>query len=76
MVIYMREKLFTLINYRQIKNYILTTNPANMLFTRYAFSDELLIICYEKTVKKIIPCIPTKKYLNFTIDETFNIHKK
>lgn len=47
-----------------------------MLPIRYALNSKLLIAYYKKIVKKIIPCIAVKKYLNFTTDKTFNIYKE
>lgn len=47
-----------------------------MTLTRHAFSDKLLIACYEKTVKNIISCITSKKYLTFNINIISNIRKK
>lgn len=59
-----------------MKNYIFTANSANMLPTRYVLSSELFIACYKKIVKKVIPCIITKRFLNFTTNETFYICKE
>lgn len=76
MAVYMGGRPFTLFDCGWMKDYILTTNPANMPPTRRALSGELLIACYEKTVKKITPCIAAERYLNFTTDETSNIRKE
>lgn len=76
MAVYMGGRLFTLFDCGWVKDYILTANPANMPPTRRALSGELLIACYEKTIKKIIPCIAAERYLNFTTDETSNIRKE
>lgn len=76
MAVYMGGRLFTLFDCGWMKDYILTANPANMPPTRRALNGELLIACYEKTVKKIIPCIAAERYLNFTTDEISNIRKE
>lgn len=76
MAVYMGGRPFTLYDCGWIKDYILITNPANMPSTRRALSGELLIACYDKTVKKITPRIASERYLNFTTDETSNIHKE
>lgn len=74
--VYIGRRPFTLFDCGWMKDYILTTNSANMPPTRHALNSELLIACYEKTVKKITPCIAAKRYLNFSTDKTSNIHKE
>lgn len=53
-----------------IRDYILTVNPANIPPYRRLISGELLITCYEKTKKKVVPRIASESFLNFTTDET------
>lgn len=76
MAINIERRLFILFDYRWIKNYIFIANSANMPPTRSAFNGKLFIIYYEKISKKIIPLIAAKRYLNFFINETFNIYKE
>lgn len=76
MAVYMGGRPFTLYDCGWMKDYILTANPANMPPTRHTLSGDLLIACYEKTVKKITPRIASERYLNFTTDETSNIRKE
>ena len=55
MAVYMRRWPFIFYNSIYIRNYIFTANPANTIPGRYTFSKELLIVCYEKTIQKVIP---------------------
>lgn len=76
MAIYKEERLFTFFDYKWIKNYIFIANSANMPSTKRTLSSKLFIAYYKKTVKKITSYITAKRYLNFTTDETSNIHKE
>lgn len=67
---------FILYDCAYMRNYIFTANPINIPLGRYAFSRELLIACYEKTIQKIISQITAERYLNFTTNKTSNIRKK
>lgn len=76
MAVYIRRKPLLLLNCKQIKDYIITANLANMLPMRRFLNNELFIFFYEKMVKKIIPRINVKRYLKINTNKTFNIRKK
>ncbi len=59
-----------------MRDSILTANPAKISPGRHTPSGELLIVCYEKTIQKVIPRITAERYLNLTTDETSNIRKE
>lgn len=76
MAIYMGARPFGLYNCTYMRDYILTANPANIPPHRRLISGELLIACYEKTKKKVVPRIASESFLNFTTDETSNVRKE
>lgn len=72
----MKRQLFTLYDCAWMKNYILTTDPANTLPKCYKLNGDLLVTCYEKTIQTVFSYITAERYLNFTTNETFNIWKR
>lgn len=76
MAIYMGARPFGLYNCAYMKDYIVTANSVNIPPYCRLICGELLIACYEKTRKKIVPRIASKSFLSFTTDGTSNIHKE
>lgn len=72
----MEKKPFILFDCEQIKDYIFTTNLANISPTRHTFSGKLLIVYYKKIIKKITLYIADQRYFNLIINEIFNIRKE
>lgn len=59
-----------------MKDYIIIVNLTNMLPAQYAFIDELFIVYYDKTIKKITSYIIFERYLNFITNKKFNIYNE
>lgn len=76
MAVYIGGQPFTLYDCGYMRDYILTANPVNIPPQHRALSSNLLVACYEKTIKKVAPRIAVKRCLNFTKDETSNIRKE
>ena len=72
----MGVRTFTLYDCGYMRNYILTANRANIPPQRRVLSGDLLVVCYEKKIKKVAPCIATERCLDFTTDETSNTRKE